>query len=232
MKIKLVKKIGEAKDAKSFIFQPEKPVSFLPGQYLYYTLPKLNYPDAKGATRHFTISSSPTEGDLLRLTTKIRAESGYKKTLDELPMGSLIEIQEPNGTFFFDEKETGPHIFLAGGIGITPFRSMIKYVADKKLQIPIYLIYSNSDPDIPFKKEFDGITRSYPNIKILYVVSSTQGRLDQIKIESFVNGWKLNDLKPTWWVCGPPPFIDAMEDILNKIKVPGGQIRSEKFTGY
>jgi glycine betaine catabolism B len=231
MKVKLVKKIDEAKDTKSFIFQPEKAILFSPGQYLYYTLPKLNYPDAKGATRHFTIASSPTE-DGLMLTTKIRAESGYKKTLDELPMGSFVEIQEPNGTFFFDEGETEPHVFLAGGVGITPFRSMIKYVVDKKIKTPIYLIYSNSDESTTFKKELDEITKSNPNIKVHYVVSSIEGHLDQTKIDSIIGSWNLKNIKFTWWICGPPPFTSAMEDILSKMKVPGGQIRSEKFTGY
>ncbi len=231
MKLKLVKKILEAQGTKSFIFQPEKPISFVPGQYIYCTLPKLNYPDAKGATRHFTVASSPTEEGLM-ITTKIRTESGYKKTLDELPIGSFVETQEPNGTFIFDEKESGAHIFLAGGIGITPFRSMIKYIADNNLVTPIYLIYSNSDADIPFKKEFNDISKAHSNIKIQYLISSTQGHLDQGKIESFMGSWGAEIEKSTWWVCGPPPFIDAMEDVLRKLSVPGRQIRSEKFTGY
>jgi ferredoxin-NADP reductase len=232
MQLKLVKKVTEAPATKSFFFQAENSIQFLPGQYLYYTLPKLNYPDTRGATRHFTIASSPTENGLLMLTTRIRPESGYKKTLDELPIGSLIEIQEPEGTFFFDEKEVGPHIFLAGGIGITPFRSMIKYVADNKLLNSIYLIYSNSEGDIPFKKEFDEIAKSHPNIKIRYVDSSKDGHLDQIKINELTTNYKLEINDCIWWVCGPPPFTGAMEDILSRMKVPSGQIRSEKFTGY
>lgn len=232
MKLTLIKKIDEAKGVKSFFFKPEKIISFSPGQYLYYTLPKLNYPDSRGATRYFTIASSPTEIDSIRLTTKIREESGYKKTLDELSIGEIIQTDGPDGTFFFDENEKGPHVFLAGGIGITPARSMIKYVVDKKLENPIYLIYSNSDNDITFKKELDKIAKKNLNIKIHYVVSSTEGHLDQAKMESIMDDWNLNNVKPIWWICGPPGFNDAMEDILGKMKVPSGQIRSEKFTGY
>ena len=103
MKLKLIKKILEAKGTKSFFWEPEKTVGYLPGQYYYFTLPALKYPDPKGATRHITISSSPTEGNLLRLTTRIREESGYKKTLDGLPIGAEIEGEGPNGTFVLDQ---------------------------------------------------------------------------------------------------------------------------------
>src|SRR3989344_6788227 len=163
MQLKLVKKVTEARGTKSFFWEPEKPVDWLPGQYYYFTLPKLNYPDARGATRHITISSSPTEGKLLRLTTRIRQESGYKKTLDTLAIGDVIEGEGPNGTLILDENEKGKsHIFLAGGIGITPFRSFIKYNIDKNLKIPMYLIYSNSVPgEIVFKKELDTWAQNY-----------------------------------------------------------------------
>lgn len=232
MKLKLVKKVDEAKGTKSFFWQPESPITFTPGQYFYYTLPKLNYPDERGATRHFTVSSSPGESNLLRLTTRIREESGYKKTLDELPIGTEVQGQGPNGTFMFDEKDTGAHVFLAGGIGITPFRSMIKYIADRNLQIPIYLIYSNSDPDIIFRNEFDQIALAHPNIKVAYIITSTEGHLDEPKIEKLITNWQLENEKLTWWICGPPPFIDAMEASLGKMKITSDKIRSEKFTGY
>jgi ferredoxin-NADP reductase len=232
MKFNLTEKRDEARGTKSFFWQPKSPVSFAPGQYLYYTLPHLNYPDARGATRSFTIASSPTENNSLRLTTRIRQESGYKKTLDELPIGTEIETQGPNGTFIFDEKETGPHIFLAGGIGITPFRSMIKYVADRNLKNQIYLIYSNSDSDITFKKDLDEIAEAHPNIKIQYIISSVEGHLDEPKISKLTGNWKLEITKCICWLCGPPPFIDAVHEILTKMGVPSGKIRFEKFTGY
>jgi len=105
MQLKLVNKIDEARGTKSFFWEPEIKVDYLPGQYFYYTLPELKFPDSRGATRHFTISSSPTEGNQLRLTTRIREESGYKKTLDELPIGSIVEGEGPNGTLILDENE-------------------------------------------------------------------------------------------------------------------------------
>ena len=232
MKLKLISKTEEARATKSFFFQPDNPIFFTPGQYFYLTLPKLNYPDERGATRHFTMSSSLTESNLLRFTTRIRPDSGYKKTLDELPIGTVVEGQGPNGTFTFDEKDTNPHVFLAGGIGITAFRSMIEYISGRKLQTPIYLIYSNSESDFVFKKDFDEITKSHPNIQIQYVVTSIEGHLDELKIGKFIENWKLTIGNCSWWVCGPPPFIDGIEEALAKMKISSDKIRTEKFTGY
>ncbi len=233
MVLKLVKKIEEAKGTKSFFFEPSEKITWLPGQYFYHTLPKLNYPDTKGATRHFTISSSPTEGNLIRLTTRIRDGSGFKQTLDELPIGSAIEGEGPSGTFIIDENEPGTHVILAGGIGITPFRSIIKYILDKKLKTPIYLIYSNSTPEeITFKEELEGWTKKSSNIKIEFVVTSKDGRVDEGKINKFLENWKLQIADCTFWLCGPPPMVDAMEQVLGKMNVGLGQVRSEKFTGY
>lgn len=244
MKLKLVEKRDEARGTKSFFWEPEKPVSWIPGQYYYFTIPVMKYPDPRGNTRHFTISSSPTEGSILRITTRIRPESGYKKTLDELPIGAEIEGEGPNGTFVLDENSgAGPQVFLAGGIGITPFRSIIKYDIDKNLNAQIYLIYSNSIPEeIAFRKELEEWSASHPNIKITMTVSKPEesqekwpgltGRIEENLIRSQIGNWKLEIQNCHWWVCGPPAMIDAMEEVLGKMGVTSDHIRSEKFTGY
>lgn len=239
MKAKLVKKTTEAKGTVSFFFEPERQTSFLPGQYYYFTLPKLDYPDSRGATRHFTIASAPTESKIFQITTRIREESGYKKTLNALPIGSVVEIEGPNGTLIFDESEMGKnHVFLAGGIGITPFRSFIKYNVDRGLKIPMFLIYSNNNPEFVYKKELDQIAKENDYIKIAYFDSSHSGHLDEVKINKFIGNWlapsgaKLEIGNCTVWLVGPPPFVDAVEVALEKLKIKSNQIRSEKFTGY
>jgi ferredoxin-NADP reductase len=234
MKLKLIKKVEEARGTKSFYWETDKPISFLPGQYFYFTLPKLNYPDPRGATRHFTISSSPTEKGTIMCTVRIRQESGYKRTLDELPIGSTIDGEGPNGTFILDEKmKTGNHVFIAGGIGITPLRSFIRYGVDKKLQIPMHLIYSNSDSDFTFKKELDMWQKEHDFVKVAYFDSSASGHLDNVQIQKILDIWHLSfDTPANWWLVGPPPFIDAMEDALFKLKIHPDKIFTEKFTGY
>lgn len=233
MKAKLVNKVQEARGTKSFYWQPEKEIDYLAGQYFYFTLPKLNYPDPRGSTRHFTASSSPTEGKLLRLTTRIREESGYKRTLDELKIGQEIEIEGPNGTLIFDEKTVAEgkpgHTFLAGGIGITPFRSMIRYIADKKLITNVHLIYSNSDSDFAFKDELVKLDKENESIKIDFFDSSKEGHLDASSLKKLA---KEDLASNTFWVVGPPPFVSAMEDSLGKLNVGIDRLITEKFTGY
>lgn len=241
MKLKLVEKRDEAKGTKSFIWQPEKSFEYLPGQYFYFTLPALAYPDPRGATRHFTLSSSPTEGPLISLTTRIREESGYKKTLDELAIGSFVEGEGPNGEFIVDESEKGPHIFLAGGIGITPFRSMLKYAIDKNLDIPMHLIYSNSHPEeIAFRDELEEWSKKFPNFKLDMTITKPQeskekwtgtvGRIDENMLKKLITNDQL--LIANYWLCGPPAMVDGLEQVLGKLGLSVGRVRSEKFTGY
>ncbi len=231
MKLTLVAVKDEARGTKSFFWKPDQKVDYLPGQYLYYTLPHLNYPDDRGQTRHFTISSSPTE-EYLQLTTRIREQSGYKKTLAELPVGSVIEGQGPEGTFIFDPKERGPHIFIAGGIGITPFRSMIKYLIDKNISLPLHLIYSNSDSDFTYKKELDEWIKTNSNLKVNYYDTSVTGHLSKETVSAALKNWGLTTETAVFWLVGPPPFINAIEEVTEDLKVPADRIRSEKFTGY
>ncbi len=239
MKLRIVEIRTEAKGTKSFFWETEKPINYLPGQYFYFTLPSLKYPDPRGATRHFTLSSSPTEGKLIRVTTRIRKQSGYKKTMDELKIGSIIEGEGPEGTFILDEKEPFPHVFLAGGIGITPFRSMIKYVADKNLNTQIHLIYSNSIPEeITFRNELENWAKSWPNLKLDMTITKPEksirawteltGRIDENMIQKLVPDFN----NCIFWICGPPDMVEAMEHTLGKLNISSGRVRSEKFTGY
>lgn len=242
MKLTLVKKVSEAKGTKSYYWKPEKKVMWLPGQYYYFTLPKLTDNDARGATRHFTISSSPTEEHIV-LTTRLREESGYKKTLDETKIGESIEGDGPTGTFILDQEQSEPQIFLAGGIGITPFRSFIKFALDNGYKTPIYLIYSNSLPEeIVFRKELENWTNKMENFKLLLTVSKSKessekwtgsvGRIDEKLIMNAVKNWNLDIKNTTFWVCGPPPMVSAMEGFLEKLKIAPDNIITEKFTGY
>lgn len=230
MKFKLIKKYLEEPQTKSFFWKPEKSFNFEPGQYLYYTLPKLKYPDPRGPILDFTIASSPTE-KLIQLTSRI-SNSGFKRTLDELPIESIIEGEGPNGSFYLDDKTSGNQVFIAGGIGVTPFRSMIKYNIDKNLKHPMYLIYSNSDDKFVYKKEFDTWQKDNNFIKVSYFDSSELGHLNKSMIEKLFDTWHLKFDIPTYWLAGPPQFVDSMELILGKFKIPDDKIKSDKFTGY
>jgi ferredoxin-NADP reductase len=243
MKLKLTKKLIEAKGTKSFFFKPEKDFFYLPGQYIYLTLPKLNYPDTRGSTRHFTLSSSPTEKYLLIITTRVRRESGYKKTLDELPMGTELEAEGPNGEFIIDQEIKEPQILIAGGIGITPFRSMIKYKIDKKYRTPIHLIYSNSTTElITYRKELEKWDKQDKTFSLTMTISKPEesklkwkgltGRIDKELIEKLIENSKLKIKNCSFWLCGPPAMVSAIEEELSKLNIALNMINSEKFTGY
>lgn len=227
MKLKLVQVKNESPDTKTFYFESDEEIKYTSGQYFYFTIPNLKYEDDRGNTRHFTLSSSPTE-KLISFTTKfLNPMSGYKQTLLELKIGDVVEGKGPNGTFVLPNRYPliTNHLFIAGGIGITPFRSIIKYITDKKINAKIYLIYSNSDNKFVFKEDFSKIPAEF-------VDSSKSGHLGEVKIKKLIENWSLAIDNCTFWLCGPPPFIDAVENALEKIGVTSAKIRSEKFTGY
>lgn len=238
-KVKLRDKREEARETKTFILERPQGFSYVAGQYAFFTVPELLIPDERGDTRHFTLSSSPTE-DFLSFTTRMRKESGFKQTLDQLELGTKLMMRGPNGVFVLEnESEQKEQVMIAGGIGITPYRSIIRYVADKNLSVPIHLICSNSLPeDIAFKDEFDTIVKNHENIKISYTVSRPEeskvgwdgltGRIDEKMLGKLVP-----DLdQPTFWLCGPPGMVQALEELLDQLRVPADNIRVERFTGY
>ena len=224
MLLKILNKKRETINVFSLILEKPENFSFYPGQYLDIELP-VN--DPLGNTRAFTISSSPSE-DFLMITTK-KGISQFKKTLYKLKAGDKISASHPAGTFILDETESA--VFLAGGIGITPFRSIIKYALDQKLSTPITLLYSNSDNNFLFKKELNQWQKLYPKesfahpkLKIHYVVTDKDGRLTSAKLRSIVNS--------IYYLAGPPKMVDDFESMLLNLRVDPTNIRTDRFDGY
>lgn len=237
MVTKLVNKKLIAEDTMAFYFEKPQGFEYLPGQFIYLTLPALKN-DYRGPTRQFTLASSPTE-EYLMIATRIRDESEFKQALAGLKSGEQTDIEGPSGTFILDEKESGNHVLLAGGIGITPFRSFIKYNIDKKLtSTELHLIYSNKIPELAsFKDELANWSK-VRNIKVDMCITRPKeskvkwgglsGRIDGNMIRKRVTDYKSQN----YWICGPPNMVDAMFMVLSKLKIPGKQIYSEKFSGY
>lgn len=233
----LIQKLNVAFGTKSFIFEKPNGFNYIPGQYAYFTLNELKFPDARGKLRQFTISSSPTEKDL-SITVRVRAESGFKKTLDELEIGQTIQMRGPTGDFCLNEKDNRLQVMIAGGIGITPFRSIIKYVSDKNLENQIQLIYANNNPaEISFKDELTSISKKNKNIKVAFVVNKAKtedkwsgytGYIDEDIISKCVGDEK----NCVYWLCGPPGMVQSMEHLLDKLNISQDMIKIEKFSGY
>ncbi len=211
MKAVITEIIQETRLISSFRLKPANHLAYQPGQWMYVTL-------SQNLKHHFTISSSPTE-DFLQFTTIYREESEYKKVLFSLRVGDVVDINGPFGSFVLDPAEAGPHLFIAGGIGITPFRSMIKYEVDKKLNLPIKLIYSvKTKLDAAFVDQAPAIV----------VETAKEGRLDEKKIRQLVPDFAVR----TWWLCGPPVMVEAFVGLAQKMDLPPEKIKSEEFTGY
>ncbi len=240
-----LKKEQIAHDAYSFYFSakggpPASPAGgsgwdFLPGQFVRMTLDVPN-PDERGNSRTFSIASSPLEKDYLMITTRI-IQSAFKKTLANLTPGVEVKFFGPNGRFVFDENETKPHIFLAGGIGITPFRSMLVFAAAKNLSTRITLFVSFSKiEEVAFHEKLTGISGDHPNIKTIYTVthsegSSWQGETGRIS-EELIKEYCPDFSTSLFYISGPPAMVDGMIEIVKNLNVPDDQVRKEKFVGY
>lgn len=200
---------------------------YKPGQYL--TL-ELDVEDTEGNTRPLSIASSPTE-DFILISTKIR-ESPFKHKLISLKAGDKVKVIGPMGNFILkeDAKEI---IFLGGGIGITPFRDMIKYATDKKLPIKMTLLYSNKTPaDICYKDEWPLFEEQNPNLKIVHTMTDDQnwegrkGRINESLIKEFSSADTL------FYICGSPAMVTGLFELLKTMNVPMSNIKMEKFAGY
>lgn len=215
MKLKVIQKRIQV---NSFSLILEKPRGFIfyAGQYLNMEL--------DGDTRSFTISSSPTE-DYLMITTK-KSQSKFKKQLFLLKSGDSLSSSYPAGTFTLDEIE--PAVFIAGGIGITPFRSMIKHAVDQKLTTPMTLIYSNSDDNFLFKNVLENWKKELSNLDIIYHNSSQNDHIDVAKILTIV-GSLANSI---YYLAGSHSFVNSMGKILLELGIDQINIRYDRFDGY
>ncbi len=236
MKITLKDIKKETPDTKSFIFGKPAGLTFTPGQLLHWTLPHGN-PDNRGIRRPFTISSSPTE-DFLMFTTKFTDEAGssFKLALEEVTPGTEFEIDDPVGVFTLPEDQNQPVTFLGGGVGVTPFRSMIKFATDEKLSRPLTLLYANKTPaDIIFRQEFDAWAKENPHFKLAYTVDtpdeSWSGEVGHLSPE-MIKKHIADPRSQIYLICGPAGMIASYREVLGKLGLGDEFVRTENFSGY
>ncbi len=219
-KVKLIlilkEKIQVAPDIYDFIFETKQKLNFIPGQYLEWTLPQIK-PDSRGSRRYLTLASSPTE-DNIRIGVKYYdSPSSFKKTLLELN-GPIVASQLA-GDFILPKDPKTKLVFVAGGIGITPYRSMIKYLIDTKQTRDIILIYINkTSQDIVYKDILE-------SVKTIYINTSEVGHLSPQTILDNVSDFK----DRTWYISGPHNMVTATENLLKSMGVK--HIKTDFFPG-
>ncbi len=218
---------------------PNRILEYTAGQFAFFDIGNVHN-DPKGPIRHFTIASSPTE-DFILISTRIR-DSPYKKRLDSLQQGTTVKVRGPEGTFTLHEDYSKPAVFLSGGIGVTPFRSMIKYATDKNLPVRIFMFDSNrNQQNILYKTEFDKCAKSNKNLRIIYTVTEEEkmvedwegekGRIDEAMLKKYLQPADFKD--SIFYICGPPAMVKAMQQMLDdNLQIPSERIKIEEFTGY
>jgi len=212
-------------------------LDYAAGQFAYFKLDGVSG-DSKGPIRHFSIASSPTEQDLMMISTRIR-DTPYKQKLASLESGTKILTWGPQGEFVLHDDHSKPAVFLSGGIGVTPFRSMVKYATDKHLPVKIVMFDSNrNEANILYKGEFDKWALENRNFQPVHTLtdeipdtwSGERGRIDRNMIERHLNKDELGN--SIFYICGPPGMLKAMQKLLQEMQVPKERIKVEEFTGY
>jgi len=188
------------------------------------SLPELLFEDPKGNIRDFSIASSPNNKKYLSILFR-NSGSGFKETLLKCPLGTLVNAQGPFGLFTLPPSSRRPLVFLAGGVGITPFLSMILHATEKKLKYQITLIYANwSRKTGAFIKELSDLKKRNPR----FVLKNRYGFITRNVIRK-----QVKDISaPLWYVCGPPPMVEAVYPLLQEMGIPQSDIVLEVFTGY
>ncbi|MBI3983980.1 FAD-dependent oxidoreductase [Candidatus Microgenomates bacterium] len=221
MQVKFRQTRPEAAHIQSFIFDKPAGLNYTAGQFITLTVPHPNADD-RGSRRWFTASSAPTE-DYLSITTKLsQPGSSFKQALRQLSPGTPVEMFEPKGDFILPDDPSQPIVLVAGGIGVTPYRSMIKYLADTKQSRPIKLLYAVADANqIAFRSLFD--TQAW--LATNYLVAQP---LDLKAIQSVSGRWQ-NQLI---YLSGPESMVENLKDQLLAANLPENQLKTDFFPGY
>lgn len=235
--LKLKDCIKIASDTYDFVFANDKKFKFKPGQYMEWTL-KHRDPDSRGNRRYFTIASAPTESDV-RIGIKFYPEpSSFKNHLANLPAGAEIVASQRAGDFVLPANKNQKLVFIAGGIGVTPFRSMIKHLLDMNEERNIILLYSNKTvADIAYKDIFDSAQMKL-GIKTVYAITDPgevpagwtvrRGFIDANLIKGEVPDY----LERTFYISGPHGMVSAFEVTLKNMGVKRSNIKTDYFPGF
>jgi glycine betaine catabolism B len=206
------------------------------GQYAVFDLGTKE--DPSGPIRFFNLASSPTEENFILISTIIR-DTPFKKKLDSLDVGISVKLTAPLGKFVLHEDQSRAAVFLSEGIGVVPFRSMIKYATDKQLPVRIILFDANRNQDnILYKEELDKCANSNKNLKIIYTLDipdsdwkGEQGYITQTMVSKYLSSTEINN--SMFYICGPPGMINAMKKLLQvDLGIPKERIKTEEFAGY
>ncbi|HUC96783.1 MAG TPA: FAD-dependent oxidoreductase [Candidatus Saccharimonadales bacterium] len=233
--IKLLKKETVAKDTMTFYWEKPTDFEYTAGQNGDFTLIDPPETDDEGNKRTFSFVSTPSNENLIT-TTRMRG-SAFKRSLKNLPVGTIVKLDGPYGDFILHKNQAKPAVFLIGGIGITPVRSIIADATHNHLPYKITLIYSNRTPDgAPFIAELENFAKNNPNFKFVPVYtkvsekqwSGEKGHIDLQMLKKYIPEPAL----PIYYLSGPATMVKAMRRLLIEVGADEDNIRVEEFSGY
>jgi len=235
--IKLKRREEVAEGTMSFFFEKPAGFQFKSGQFMRLSLIDPPETDAEGNQRTFSIASAPHEEDLM-IATRIR-DTAFKRVIKSMPLGSEIQMRGPYGRMTLHEDSTRPAVFLTGGIGITPFRSMALDATRRGLPHRISLFYSNRRPeDAAFLEELAQLEATNSNYQLIATMTAAAGTKQSWTGETgYINAEMLarfiDDLRaPVYYVAGPQGLVNAMRKTLGEVGVSEEDIQAEEFAGY
>lgn len=208
---------------------------FRAGQWVDITLINPQFPDEDSNTRAFSMASSPRDTQSVLFAMRI-GKSAYKRSLMALPLSTQMKISRASGSFVLHEDCSRPVVFLIGGIGITPVRSMVEWVVNEKKSHKIFLFYTNRTPsEVAY---FDDFQKWKQSIDLQFIPTITdsedptwkyeRGRIDRAMLERHLE----NISKPFFYIAGPPDMVLGMWQMLHTMDVADEDIKTEEFSGY
>jgi ferredoxin-NADP reductase len=237
MKARLVATDRVAEDTAGFTFEVKGPFSFDAGQACDLTIAAPQYRDDKGSSRTFSIASSPADAPRVLVATRLTG-SAFKRSLLAAGVGLEVELDGPFGSFVLHKNAGRPAVFFAGGIGITPFRSILKDATERRLPHRITLFYSNRTPgSTAFLRDIEAWQRENANLRLVATVADpvgpeawrhAVGPMDAAFIAPHVEDWA----GAVCYLAGPPAYVKAMRAALDAIGADPDNIRTEEFSGY
>lgn len=224
---------------RTMSFHFEKPASFVftAGQFIDMELLSPPETDAEGNTRGFSVSSAPYEGTIT-VTTRLR-DTAFKRVLKTMPLESEVKIEGPFGNLRLHNDAERTAVFLAGGIGITPFHSMLLDAANRMLPHHIFLFFSNRRPeDAPFLNELQFLKNRNENYTLIATMTNMEksqlswqgerGIIDKGMLDRHLK----NVSSPIYYIAGPPGMVKGLHIMLQAAGIDVDDIRTEEFTGY
>lgn len=231
MRVVFDHRIDEAANITTFYFRPETPLRYTAGQYIELTLEHA-HPDSRGHKRWFTLSSPPGE-DFVSITTKFAAESGssFKKALHRLSPGKTVTMSEPMGDFVLPKLVQTPLIFVAGGIGITPYHSILSWLATTNEQRPITLLYAvRSEDEIIFQETFD---KAHQHATIVVAKpSAAWGGERGLLTPELIMGIGQPEEESLVYLAGPEPMVEDLSKALAASGLKKHQLVLDAFPNY